>query len=286
MIGHEKYKEINSLLNQRLEDKKVLIAVHRGSGHGNIVENTIPAYMAALQMKADMFECDLIESTDGVLYAFHDGNEMRLFKKDRNIKTYSSKEIDSFEYLNPIGEPANYHVEKFEDILQYFKHDELFNIDRAWDILPQVVKMLEKYPYAIKQAIIKTPVKKNFLEFFENCSTKVMYMPIAYSMDDIKTALSYKNINTVGVEMIAKNVEDELFQDKNIQWVKEQGLYCWVNAITLGGYKEYDLFGGLDDDTAIKEDPEKSWGELIDKEINVIQTDWPGILSTYRDNRK
>ena len=36
MVGQERFKEINSLLNKRLEEKKVLIAVHRGCGCGNI----------------------------------------------------------------------------------------------------------------------------------------------------------------------------------------------------------------------------------------------------------
>ena len=40
MVGKEKFKEINRLLNQKLEEKKVLIAVHRGCGCGNIIENT------------------------------------------------------------------------------------------------------------------------------------------------------------------------------------------------------------------------------------------------------
>ena len=63
--------------------------------------------------------------------------------------------------------------------------------------------------------------------------------------------------------------------------VKEQGLFCWANAITLGGSQKYDLFGGLDDDMAIKESPKKAWGKLIDKGINVMQTDWPGIMSDF-----
>ena len=180
MVGKEKFKEINRLLNQKLEEKKVLIAVHRGCGCGNIIENTIPAYRAALQMHADMFECDLISSTDGVVYAFHDGYEMRLLRKRRNIKTYTSKEIDAFKYKNIIEEPAEYGVEKFEDILKSFQSGELFNIDRAWDILPEVISLLEKYPQAIHQAIIKTPVKKKYLDYLEECKMKVMYMEPVY----------------------------------------------------------------------------------------------------------
>ena len=144
-----------------------------------------------------------------------------------------------------------------------------------------MISLLEKYPQAIHQAIIKTPVKKKYLDYLEECKMKVMYMPIAYNLEEIKTVLSYENINIVGVEMIAKNSEEELFQDCNIQWVKEQGLFCWANAITLGGSQKYDLFGGLDDDMAIKESPKKAWGKLIDKGINVMQTDWPGIMSDF-----
>lgn len=32
---------------------------------------------------------------------------------------------------------------------------------------------------------------------------------------------------------------------------------------------------------AIKESPKKAWGKLIDKGINVMQTDWPGIMSDF-----
>ena len=34
-------------------------------------------------------------------------------RKRRNIKTYTSKEIDAFKYKNIIEEPAEYGVEKF-----------------------------------------------------------------------------------------------------------------------------------------------------------------------------
>ena len=63
------------LLNAHLEQNKVLIAVHRGAWGGNVIENTIPSFELALQMGADMFECDLSKSTDGVLFAFHDTYE-------------------------------------------------------------------------------------------------------------------------------------------------------------------------------------------------------------------
>ena len=59
MIGKKEYAQINALLNRKLEEKKHMIAVHRGSYTGNITQNTIPAYIAAIRMGADMVEGDI-----------------------------------------------------------------------------------------------------------------------------------------------------------------------------------------------------------------------------------
>lgn len=153
MVGHEKYQDINKLLNERLAEKKVLIAVHRGAWGGNIIENTIPAYRTALDMGADMFECDLSLSTDGVLYVIHDGGELRLFGRSENIKSLSSAEIDSMEYRNCIGEPSGQKVQRFEEVLQYFTHGELFNIDRSWPALSEMGAVMQKYLHLWKTSV-------------------------------------------------------------------------------------------------------------------------------------
>ena len=85
MAGQERYKEINRILNRELAEKKTLIAVHRGAWGGNVIENTIASYEIARFMGADMFECDLAQSTDGVVYVIHDGGEKRLFGREENI---------------------------------------------------------------------------------------------------------------------------------------------------------------------------------------------------------
>lgn len=285
MVGQERFQDINKALNARLAEKKVLIAVHRGSWGGSIIENTIPAYMAALQMGADMFEVDLVKSEDGVLYAIHDTYERRLLKKMKNIKTMSSKTIDKLQYYNSIGEPSGQHVQHFEDVLKHFTNGELFNIDRAWSILPEVDEMMRKYPHAIRQAVIKTPVKDEYLEFFQNCSEKYMYMPICYSMDDVRKALSCTDINIVGVEAIAHSTDADLYAAENIRWMKEQGLYVWSNTITLSNFERHILCAGFDDNKAIIEGPEAAWGVLMDQGYNVLQTDWPAQMSAYRNQR-
>ncbi|MBQ4436325.1 MAG: glycerophosphodiester phosphodiesterase, partial [Clostridia bacterium] len=43
-----------------------------------------------------------------------------------------------------------------------------------------------------------------------------------------------------------------------------------------------DLYGGLDDDMSICKGPESGWGKIIDKGIDVFQTEWPAILKEFR----
>lgn len=284
MIGQKRFAHINELLNQKLQEKKTLIAVHRGAWGGNIIENTLPSFRISLEEGGDMFECDLSISTDGDLYCFHDGYEQRLLGRSENIKTMSSAEIDDLIYMNSIGDVSCFHVTKFEEVPKTFCHGELYNIDRAWDYLPQVDEILQNYPDAIHQALIKTHVKEEYLEFFQNCPRKYMYMPIARTMDDVRKALSYTNINLVGIEILAKKETDDLFLEENVRWIQEQGLFVWVNTLNLSGMERTLLYAHLDDDTAMLGNPDASWGVLLERGIDVIQTDWPGALCRYREN--
>lgn len=282
MFGKEEYREINANLNRQLEEKQVLIAVHRGTWGGNVAQNTIQAYRISREMGGDIFECDLAPSTDGVFYAFHDGTEPGNLGRQENIKTMSSQEIDSLVYINTVFEPSGVHVEKLEDILRTFCHGELFNIDRAWDHLPQLIPVLDRHPHTLHQAIIKTPVKPEYLGFFQNCPQKYPYMAIVQNLEEVEQALAWPDINLVGMELQASTKEDDLFQDGLIQRLAEAGVFAWANAIKLRPHEAGTLFAGLDDNVALDGDPDSSWGEMFRKGIRVVQTDWPWQLSQYR----
>ena len=106
-------------------------------------------------------------------------------------------------------------------------------------------------------------------------------------VDDIAEAvLEYKNLNLVGVELIAVTPEDPLFADEAIEYIHSKGLFCWVNSLTLTDISpEAALYAGLDDDISILEGPAAGWGKLMDKGIDVIQTDWPDLIRQYRSER-
>lgn len=201
------------MLNRKINEKGILIAVHRGTSAGNIVENTIPDYTASVQSGGDMIEVDVIKSTDGIYYAFHYGNEKRLLDRDKNIKEMPSEEIEEKEYINSIGERTGYKVERLDSILKYFEgKDVLINIDRAWEYFEELLTFFDKYNVK-KQLVIKSSPKKEFLDIFEKHNVKYMYMLIVKDKKEIETALEYNNVNIVGFEIIAKDEKDDFFDD-------------------------------------------------------------------------
>lgn len=283
IFGREKYREINANLNAHMQEKKCLIAQHRGTHEGNIPQNTALAYKASLLLGADMFELDVSKSTDGTLYCFHDTTEDINLRLHTNIEKYSSAAIAEFGLYNSIWEPSGYRVQTMEEVLQVFCHGELFNVDRSWNKLEDTFALLNKYPHTVHQALMKAPAKAEILDKYEKEPTKFMFMGIVKTMEDIELILSYENINVVGFELIANSEDSAMWSDELIERLHEQGYFVWYNAITLSCLDKHILCAGHDDDRSIKEGFDQGWGVLIRKNTDIIQTDWPALLSRYRD---
>ena len=286
-FGQKRYEEINGLLNAKFDEKQVLICAHRGSWHGNVIQNTTLAYKAALMQGADIVETDTTRSWDGEVFSIHDGVEPRLFGWTRNSTRMTAEQIAGFTPFNALGEPSSHHVQRLEEVFEFLRNGQLLNIDRSWRAGGQVVPLLDKHPHMLRQAILKAPLDHpEVLAQLENHPVKYMFMPICYSIADIEKALEYKHINTVGVELIAFTPEDDLYSDEAIRFVHSKGLFCWVNALTLTDVDPRKaLYGDLDDDISIMESPARGWGRLMDKGIDVIQTDWPALVKNLRLER-
>ena len=282
-LGQMRYAQINTPLSQKLAQKKCLIAAHRGSWGGNIAQNTVGAYKAALQMGADIVETDVNATTDGVLYSFHDGNEQRVFGVEKSIRQMDSKEVESYHPINTCNELTAARINRLTEVLDFLSHGELLNIDRAWNIIPQLLEVLDRYPNAKYQVVIKAPLKaKAAYEYLNAHPVKYMFMPICYSFEDVEAALSYPDLNVVGCEIVAFDEQMELFSDESIQRIHDRNLFVWVNAVTLGDVGVRPLYAKLDDDVSVLEDPSLGWGKLFEKKIDVMQTDWPALLYQYR----
>jgi len=284
VFGQKRFASINENLNRRFAEKGVLIAAHRGSWHGNIVQNTTMAFRAAFMMGADIVETDTSVTLDGVVYCIHDGAELQLFGAQKSTLAMTSARVDDYQMRNALDQPNRQHAQQLDEVCAYLCHGELINIDRSWKAGGLVPGILDKHPHMLSQAIIKAPLRaREVIEQLNEHERKYMFMPICYSLEDVEEALSYRDVNTVGAELIATRPDGPLLSPEGIAYVHAHGLFAWVNTLVITDEEPEDtLCAGLDDDISIRIGPEAGWGRLMEMGADVLQTDWPSLVDKYR----
>lgn len=286
-FGQSRFADVNALLNARFAEKGTLIAAHRGSWHGNIIQNTLAAYRAAFMMGADIVETDTTATRDNVVYSIHDGVEPVLLGPKFNTIHVTSEQLEQYPALNALGVPAMQRIERLETVLEGLNHGELINIDRTWRARGLVPELLDRHPHMLRQALLKAPIRERaVIEQLDAHPRKYMFMAICHSLSEVHAALAFDNLNLVGIELVAASSSADVCQMDAIRYIHSKGLFCWVNSLVLTDADPVEaLYGGMDDDISIKQDPALGWGRLMDMGIDVIQTDWPSLVRDYRISR-
>lgn len=281
MIGHARHAAMNEPFVGLLASRTPLISVHRGSGRGSIAENTVKAVLAATAEGADIVEIDIISSTDGDHFLFHDGYERMHFGLDRNIRTLSTAEIRELSYRWCISEPGAYPVERLRTVLEACPST-FFNVDRSWWWWPGLLDELAEFG-SPPHLLLKSPVADEPLAALAGHPVKFPYIPIVKTPDDVERVWAHEDFNTVGVELVAAEPDHPFCDPDYVAGLRERGMAVLLNAMNLGN--RIPLYAGFDDETSLFDHPDKGWGELVARGADVIQTDWPGVLLRYLDAR-
>ncbi len=274
----QKKRDIVNSVNMK---NRVLIAAHRGSAGGNIILNTIQAFIAAERQGADIVEIDISRTIDGELLVYHDGAEHYFFGTRKNIQTLTRGEALQLRYRNPIGSKTIQRVQTLEEVLVALKGDILITIDRGWGYVREILKTVKKLDMA-DQIIVKGPVLDSFLKALNTYGPEIMVIPIIENLKDIEKSLSY-DLNFLGIELVFSSKEDEHVQLETREYLKKLGLLLWGNAIQLN--ERDKLADKFDDVVSIIESPDKGWGKLLAMGFNIIQTDWPWALQAYLQSK-
>lgn len=261
--------------------KRPLIAAHRGTSGANIIQNTIAAYENALLHGADIIEVDVIQTTDGEFFVFHNGQEPGLVGTERDIRTMSSREVEALNFYNGMQEKVSERVNRLDDVLEHFKGRCLINIDRSWFYWSDVIKTLKRHGMD-DQIILKSHAGERELKILEDSGSGLMYLPIVREERELERAEAFR-VNAIGAEVIFETEDHPFAGDDFIGEMHRRGKKLWVNAITLNDTTK--LTAGHDDNTAILEDMDKGWGWLADKGYDMIQTDWPLLMKLYLERR-
>ncbi|WCC80911.1 glycerophosphodiester phosphodiesterase family protein [Cutibacterium equinum] len=281
MIGHARYAETNSQLIDLLEADHPAILVHRGSGRASIVENTCKGIKAAITEGADIVEIDIVASTDGDYYLFHDGYEPMAFGIKDNLTTLSTAELEKLNYSWALMEPGSYPLERLDTVLEKFPST-IFNIDRSWRWWPDLLSYMAERSSVGHLTVKCHASDETALQALGGHDAKFPFIPIVTSPEQVDRIAADVTLNTVAFELLAPDLNHPFADPSYLDSLRERGFGLMLNAINLAD--AVPLYAGFDDETSVLDDPDKGWGELRRRGADIIQTDWPSLLKNYLDS--
>lgn len=260
--------------------EKIWIASHRGRFGGCVPENTLDAFQVALNGGADIIETDIAKLADGNFILFHDDTAGRILRKEGNIRDYTLDEIKDIPLLNSIGEPSGRYVNTLDDLLGGLKGKCYINLDRCRDYLDEVYEKVLEYDME-DQILLKNPVTcEKDVKWLQETGYKPLYVPIVRNDKEVNALYQLLDeISVKVVEIFIHTDEDYLISKEFVDDMHGRGIKLWMNALDMG--ENNNLCAGHGDDISLLKSPELGWGWMVDKGMDIIQTDWVSELGNY-----
>jgi len=263
----------------RPDPRTVLVAAHRGDWR-NAPENSIHALQLSLQMGVDIMETDVRKTKDGVLVLMHDETINRTTSGKGKVSELTWDSLQRVTLRQGHGGPTEERIPSFEEFMDSVKgRPILINLDKCWDIIPDVYNVLKKTG-TIEQGLFKGVLPLPDLRAkFGAVIDSIHYMPIVLNAYADTLVEGYLNgYKTAGFEL-GFNTMESIVLTKALPLIRKRGVTVWLNSLWPG------LCAGHDDEKAMKK-PDENWGWLIENGANVIQTDRPKELLEYLRKRK
>ena len=282
-FGCSAQQKVNGILNDldKHASENVLVVSHRADWR-NAPENSLQAIQNCIDMGVDMVEIDLNKTKDGQLIVMHDRTLNRTTNGKGLASEYTLDEIKKMTLKNGAGCKTRHKVPTFEEVMLLCKGKVMVNVDKGYEYFKEVYTILEKTG-TVNQCVIKSghPYDKVVKENGDVLK-KVLFMPIVHIdkegaeqiIDDY-----IANLKPVAFELVFKDDSPEVL--RLIKKVRDSDAKIWINTLWP------ELCGGHDDDRAVElNEPEESWGWVINQGAKLIQTDRPALLLDYlRDNK-
>jgi glycerophosphoryl diester phosphodiesterase len=262
----------------KINEKKILIAAHRGYNGGNIPCNSLEGYQIAAKYGADIIEVDVTTSKDGELYMLHPGMEKHHFSKDITLPNCTKQEISEVMLANQDRTITQYNIATFDQMLETLKpYSCLINVDKFWSNPALISKKINDHGMA-DRIIVKSSIKDADVSFLEEVAGNLNFMAITWTKD-AHEILKNTKLNYIGLELLFHTDDAEVLDPEFIKTVKTDGKILWGNSIVYS-YKA-NISAEHTDDNALLVDPNLGWGWFAEKGFDVIQSDWCTELALY-----
>ena len=258
--------------------KMPLIAAHRGASAGNIPCNSWAAFEAALAQGADIVEIDVSKSIDGELFVFHPRTEHIFLHSDRLISEMTAEEVRKLRFYNIDSTVTQFGVSTLDETLERLKDRCIVNIDKFPTCPAEIAAAVRRHGMQ-DQVLVKTNPTEEWFKIVEEVAPDLPYMIFMRKDDIFSESLKKRNLRYLGTESLFTQEDAQIAQPEYVEKMHKLGLKVWYNAIVFD-YQTVHA-AGHNDDISVAGNPDEGWGWLIDRGVDMIQTDWPGMLRQY-----
>lgn len=249
------------------------VTAHRGYSSG-YPENTMPAFLAAIDAGADWIELDVQQTADGEIIVMHDSNFKRAAGIDRNVWDMNYSEIAALDVGSHQGaEFAGTHVSTLAEVLDACGGRIRLNIEikptgHETDLVERVVALIREYEY-MEDCVIAS-MSYRVLAEVKALDGEIQTVYVMRSAYGRFADLSYADNFSVRYNYVTDSMVDA---------VHEQGkeLYAWtVNSQKL---MEQMLSHGVDN--LITDQPETARRVIFEAESSTVLNRYIKMLTDW-----
>ena len=272
-----------NIYQNRIEKGAPLVVAHRGVCGANVPCNSLASYKIAVDQGADVVEIDVAISKDRKYYVFHPGTEPIFLGSKQYISEMDSTEVDKLRLLNQDKAPTSYRVSTLKEVLTFLKGKAYINVDKFWTDVEGISREIREAGVE-DQVIVKTGIDEKTLAEVKKYASDFMFIPIIREDNGLTDRLMADGINVIGAEVIFECEDAEVISNSYVEGMHKKGLMVWVNTIIFD--ERSVLSAGHTDDISLTDSPDAGWGWVIDRGVDMIQTDWTLSLNQYIKSRK
>lgn len=260
--------------------KDILIISHRGDWR-NAPENSLQAIRNCIAMGVDIVEIDIQKTKDGQLVLMHDNTLDRTTTGKGRVSDWTLDSLKTLLLRDGIGHSTYHKIPTLKEAMLEAKGRIMVNLDKCYDYFPEAYKVLEATgttDHVILKGYNKTVDEVK--QYLKDYLSKIYFMPII-NLDAPGAATTLdafqKNMKPVAVELVFASDTSKVLSRLDV--IKQRGSRVWINS--LWG----NLCANHDDERAVN-DLAGTYGWILQKGANMVQTDRPAMLLKYTRSRE
>lgn len=270
-----------SKLYDRGKSNYVMIIAHRGNWR-NAPENSLQAFQQCIDAGFDGVEIDVQMTKDSAIVIMHDDTLDRTTTGTGKVSDWTLEQLKTLHLKSPIGIVTRQRIPTLEEVLDLCKGKILIQVDKWQPIQEKVVEII-KQKGCERQTIIRSSVTSAvYKQKYEKLLKGFIYSPVVVCNGNNDEERTIDLMNHVVTPMISLSFKSDNYPILNhVDEIKKRGFRIWYNSLWA------TFNGGHDDELAI-ENPDASYGWLLEHGANIIFSDNPFQLLDYltKQNRR